>query len=280
MIRKILACTDGSKSAETALDYAMYLTLRLKAELTGLHVVDSRALEGPLFADISGWLGAQAYGDQLGQFRTFFQERGEAIASAFEQKAKSEGVEADMLLKTGHPARIILDEETRHEVVILGRRGEHEDLLEELMGSCVERVVRHSFKPCLVTTDSFKPIQKIMIAYDGSAHASQALQEAIAWSESLQAELVILTAGESPHMDQAREYSNDAMDMVEAHGVQAIPIVAEGPAREAIADNAATHNCDLLVVGAFGHGRIREFILGSTTSHLVGHADLPVLLVR
>ena len=46
------------------------------------------------------------------------------------------------------------------------------------------------------------------------------------------------------------------------------------------AARATASACDLLVVGAYGHSRIREMILGSTTTQLIAKSQIPVLLLR
>ena len=79
MIKSILVCTDGSENGNTACEYAADLAVKLKAKIAALHVLDSRMLEGPLLADISGWLGAQPFAAQLDQFRTLMESKGEAV---------------------------------------------------------------------------------------------------------------------------------------------------------------------------------------------------------
>ena len=53
-----------------------------------------------------------------------------------------------------------------------------------------------------------------------------------------------------------------------------------GPAEEIIAAAVKEHHVNLLVMGAYGHSRIREFILGSTTTTMVRTCQMPVLMFR
>jgi hypothetical protein len=66
MIKHILLALDGSDHARTAFRYALWLTERLQAELSGLHVIDVVSVEGPFFQDISGALGFDPYLDVTG----------------------------------------------------------------------------------------------------------------------------------------------------------------------------------------------------------------------
>jgi len=56
--------------------------------------------------------------------------------------------------------------------------------------------------------------------------------------------------------------------------------VLHGDPEEGILQLRETVGADLIVMGAYGHTRIRELILGSTTSHVIRKAAVPVLLVR
>lgn len=280
MIKSLMVFTDGSPGGDVACNYAIFLAQRLKARLGGCHVLDSRMLEGPLMADISGWIGAQPYGAQLQQFRILMQQKGESIMAAFAKACEEAGVDAEAEIKMGHPARVILEEETRTELVVLGQNGEHAEITGEMIGSTVERVTRHSIKPCLVTPARFRPIGRILAAYDGSGHASKALHEAIELALALQAPLVILTVAEDQEAGRAREVAEDGLRMARAHECAAANLVVQGRPDQVILTRAEELGCDLIVVGAYGHSRIRAMILGSTTQTLVSRSHLPVLLVR
>lgn len=280
MIKSILVCVDGSPHGDAACETALHLTVRLKGRLLGLHVLDSRLLEGPLMADLSGWIGAQPYGAQLQQFRELMEQKGQAVVRAFDDRCAKAGVVAESWLKMGHPARVILEEEARAELVVLGQRGEHADWMGEMMGSTVERVIRHSVKPCLVVPVPFRPFTRMLAAYDGSQHAGQALREAAELAVALDIELVVLTVAEPGDPNKAEPVSRDAMAMAGAHGARARALVVPGRPTATILECAQKEACNLIVVGAYGHSRVRELILGSTTTTLMSRSSAPVMLVR
>ena len=280
MIKTLMVFTDGSEGGNVACRYAIFLAKRLDATLTGCHVLDSRMLEGPLMADISGWIGAQPFSGQLKQFRDLLQQKGETVVAAFANMAEAEGIDADAVIKMGHPARVILEEESRAEMIVLGQNGEHAELTGEFIGSTVERVSRHSLKPCLVTPAAFRPIDKILCAVDGSAHASKALHEAVELALALASPLVILSVAENHDLRRAREIAEDGIQLARAHECAAATLVVEGRPDQMISMKAEELGCTLIVVGAHGHSRIRDMILGSTTQSLIATAHKPVLLVR
>lgn len=280
MIKNILVCTDGSVYGDVAGRYAIYLANKLKARLLGLHILDSRMLEGPMMADISGWLGAQPYGAQVQQFRELMTQKGEAVIEALREQATKDGVEAECYVKMGHPSRVMMEEEAHAELIVLGQKGEHAEWADEMMGSNAERLIRQSIKPCLITPGEFQTISKILVAYDGSGHAGQALTQAVELALALDIELIITTASDNGETDKASEISVDAVHQAEAHGCRAVNVIVEGPAEEAILETAREQECDFIVVGAYGHSRIRELLLGSTASALITRSHLPVMVVR
>lgn len=280
MIKSLLVCTDGSAFGDVACQYGLDLAQKLQGQLAALHVLDSRMLEGPLMSDLSGWVGAQPFGTQLQQFRDLMQQKGEAIIEAFTSRCQATCLTAEGLLKMGHPVNTILKEEVPYEMLVLGQKGEHAEWIGDLMGSAVEQVVRHSIKPCLVTPGEFKPISKILAAYDGSGHASRALHEAVELAVALKIPLSILTVAEDKDYEKANLLTKEGLKLAQAHNCVAAHLVAKGAPDAAILDVAEKHKFDLIVMGAYGHSRIRELILGSTTTQLISNATVPVLLVR
>jgi nucleotide-binding universal stress UspA family protein len=199
----------------------------------------------------------------------------------FRSMCEKEGIEGvELRVRWGHPARVILHEELTTELVILGQDGEHDDITGEWTGSTVDRVVRHSSKPCLVVPQTFAPIDRIMVAYDGSLHASRALHEAIELATDLSVPLVICTVIEAGERQRAMEHADSAMRLARAHECAAAHLLAEGFPAEVLLQKALEQRCGLLVAGSHGHSRIREMFLGGTANHLLSHAKLPLMLVR
>jgi len=281
MIKSLLACTDGSPHGEQVLRCALHLARRLEARLSVLHVLDSRLLEGPMIANISGWIGAEPFSDPLTQFRAIMQEKGDAVLAAAKAMCVAGGVaDVEAKLVWGHPARVILREEIPAELVILGQDGEHDDVTGEWTGSTVDRVIRHSVKPCLIVPSTFSPIDRIMIGYDGSPHASRALHEAIELAIGLMVPLFICTVVEGGDHQRAMDHADMAMRLARAHECAAAFLIVEGRADEILLAKAIELQCGLLVAGSHGHSRIREMIIGSTANRLLHHTTLPLLLVR
>src|SRR5712671_2912537 len=193
MYKTILLCTDGSPAAEVAGDYAIWFARKLSASLRALYVTDIRLLEGPWLADLSGAVGAQPYSALLPQLQKIQEEKAAMVLAAARERCDKSGVASETTHETGTLVPAILDHEERVDLVVLGQRGEHAQWSGEMLGSSVERVVRASVKPCLVTPGKFHEISHMLIAYDGSDESSKALRTGIALAETLGVKVTITT---------------------------------------------------------------------------------------
>ncbi len=280
MIKSILFCTDGSEYSGVAGDYAIWLAQKLDARIVALHVTDVRLLEAPLLADLSGAIGAQPYQALLPQLQEMQKQRAGVILNAVADRCRKAGIACATLHRTGSLVENIADEEMRTELVVLGQRGEHAQAIGQFLGSSVERVVRRSIKPCLVTPAKFRELREVLMAYDGSAQSSKSLQVAIELCQTLNLKLGIVTVVSAPPETGVTNALEDAVRTARDHGIEPLAETLVGHAEQQILECAERRQADLIVMGAYGHTRIRELMLGSTTSHVVRKSDVPVLLTR
>jgi len=280
MIKSILFCTDGSEYSSVAGDYAIWLAQKLKARIVALHVTDVRLLEAPLLADLSGAIGAQPYQALLPQLQEMQKQRAGVILNAVADRCRKAGVQCSTLHRTGSVVENIAEEETRTELVVLGQRGEHAQAIGLFLGSSVERVVRRSIKPCLVTPAKFRELRQVLVAYDGSAQSSKSLQVAVELCQTLGLKLSIVTVVSAPPEMGVNDAMEDAVRTAKDHGIEPSAETLVGHPEQQILECAERRQADLIVMGAYGHTRIRELILGSTTTHVIRKSDVPVLLTR
>ena len=202
------------------------------------------------------------------------------MLAAAKERCRKSGVNCETASETGTLAQAILDHERRADLVVLGQRGEHAQWSGETLGSSVERVVRASIKPCLVAPGKFQEIKHMLIAYDGSEESSKALRAAIVLAPALGVEVTITMVAALGGEDAAAGLLEKAKARALAGNVKAKVEVLHGDPEEEILELREGIGADLIVMGAYGHTRIRELILGSTTSQVVRKASVPVLLVR
>jgi nucleotide-binding universal stress UspA family protein len=279
MIKTILVGVDGSEHARTAARYAIWLAQKLDATVVGLHVVDIVSIEGSFFHDISGSLGFEPYLDFSSKMREVLYERGKAILEEFRNRAAEANVRFDTMLTMGIVPNEIADAAKTADLVAIGHRGVNEKFVTGLLGSTAENVTRRSPKPVLVCTLQFKEVEHPLLAYDGSQRAAAAMHSAAEFCTELGLPLTVLTV----HRDEAtgRKILAEAETYLRAYPIEVrLELQQTGNAPERIANFIREHRHDLLFIGAYGHSRIIELVLGSTTEYVLRNASCPVFLHR
>lgn len=279
MIKTILVGVDGSQHSQTASRYALWLGQKLDATVVGLHVVDIVSIEGSFFHDISGSLGFEPYLDFSSKMREVLHERGKAILGEFCARAREANVRFDSILTMGIVPNEIAEAAKTADLVTIGHRGVNEKFVTGLLGSTAENVTRRSPKPVLVCTLQFKEIEHPLLAYDGSQRAAAAMHSAAEVCTHLRLPLTVLTV----HRDEAtgRKVLSEAQTYLRAYPIEVrLELQQTGNAPERIANYIREHRHDLLFIGAYGHSRIIELVLGSTTEYVLRNATCPVFLHR
>lgn len=280
MIKSILATLDGSEHSQTAARYAIWLAERLQATVVGMHVVDVVSIEGSgaFLHDVSGSLGFEPYLDFSSKMREALQERGRVVLEQFLAACNERGIRGDTHLATGIVANEICEQARTADLVVVGHRGVNERFSTGLLGSTTESVTRKCPKPLLVSPMEFREIRRPLLAYDGSQRAAAAMHEAAELAGALGVPLTVLHVGKEDvttdrAVDEARRY-------LASHKVEAEFVTRPGHANEVILDAMAEGDHDLLVIGAYGHSRIIEMVIGSTTEYVLRNATAPVFLCR
>jgi nucleotide-binding universal stress UspA family protein len=281
---RILACTDGSIYAESILDHAAWASARMGgASIRVLHVLDRGAHAAP--ADRSGMLGVDDSDELLRELAELDEARGRvalrrarAILTAAEQRLRAAGV-AEVTTTQRHGALVdtMLEFEQDADLVVIGKRGEAADFASAHLGANLERVVRASIRPVLVAARAFRPITRFAIAYDGGPAALKAVDHAArsASLDGLECHLVtVAPAG------QGAALLEQPAAMLARAGKAVTTSVLHGDTEQALAAYTQAAGIDLLVMGAYGHGRIRTLIVGSTTTAVLRACRIPVLVFR
>ncbi len=125
--------------------------------------------------------------------------------------------------------------------------------------------------------------RNITVAWDGSAEASNAVKGALPFMK--QAESVKALSAQD-HLNEKgvkTEVTNVLGEYFDLHGVKHSASIVDPMGKaigEAILKQATTEGSDLLVMGAYGHSRVREMILGGVTQYILDHATIPVLMAH
>ncbi len=284
MIKKILIPTDGSANSLNAQDFGIYIARKLDASLTGLHVIDVSLIQGPMLTDISGSVGMPPNEGFLDAIEKSLEEKADSILKEFQDRCRNSGIKAEVKKVTGRISPAIIEEAQSADLILMAKKGEHFHLKEGgLLGSVAEAVARHSGKPVLVTPENFIEIESMALAFDGSVSASKALQLSLELSAQAVWPLtvVIITSDAKKaaaliaQVEEANQKDPDEPPIADCE-----TIILSGKEQDEIIKYIREGAVELMVMGAYGHNRLRELLLGSTTSHVISKSPIPVLLIR
>jgi len=279
MIKTVLVGLDGSDHSRTAVRYALWLGGKLGARVIGLHVIDIVSIEGSFFHDISGSLGFEPYLDFSTKMRQVLQERGEALLQEFSAQANSSGVPSETILGMGVVPNEICERARTADLVVIGHRGVNEKFSTGLLGGTAESVTRKCPKPVWASSLEFAEVANPLLAYDGSARASAAMAHAAEFCAQLALPLTVLNV--SKDASQGQKTLEEARAYLGAYKIEIrLELQQTANAPERIANFLRENHHDLLFIGAYGHGRIIEMVLGSTTEYVLRNCSCPVFLLR
>jgi len=280
MIQNILIPTDGSDYGKTAIAYGVYFARKLNAQLTGLHVVDIRLIRGPVFTDISGSIGLPPYQEFLPVIESGLDAKADAILQDFRGQCEAAGVHPETKKVTGMIDETIIEEGRKCcDWILLAQRGEHFHIEGgAILGSTAQSVVRRSGKPVLVTPEHFREIKSMAIAYDGSAPAHKALK--LAAELSKQAAWPLFVVMVAADRTSGENISKKAEAVLAAFKIDSAAMILTGKEDKALLKFIREGTVELLVMGAYDHNRLRELLVGSTTSTVIRKSTIPVLLTR
>lgn len=283
--RRLLVVIDGSLYAESVCDYAAWVANQLDAAVDVVHVLTRRD-GGEERKDLSGSIGLGARSSLLEELSELDAQRarlaqvhGRAILDDAKERLLKAGVpRVTTRLRHGEIAETVSALESEASLVLIGKRGEAADFESLHLGSNLERVVRQCNKPVLVTSRTFKPVQRIMVAYDGGKSIEKAI-EIMAQMPALQSlDCHLLSVGSDSASLKAKLESaaGRLREMTASVTIDALV----GMPEKVIAEQVAERNIELLLMGAYGHSRIRSLLIGSTTTEMLRACQIPVMLIR
>jgi nucleotide-binding universal stress UspA family protein len=145
-----------------------------------------------------------------------------------------------------------------------------------------EAIIFGSGRPTLVVPEAPSPKQadlnRVLVAWDFSRAAAHAVSDAISILEKAR-EVCILTVTNEKAIPSKRSSSELAKNL-SRHGIDVVIEEVDAAGRtigDVLAAQIESHRADLLVMGAYGHSRFREFILGGATRSILTKPPIPVL---
>ncbi|RUO28734.1 universal stress protein [Aliidiomarina sanyensis] len=283
-----VACIDGSALSDSVADYAAWSATRMSTRLIFLNAVDD--IQKADEADFSGQIGMDERQRLLAEFTDLEEKRaklarqqGHLFLEAAAKHIKPFGLEPELRQRLGDLLETLDDIQHDTRLLVIGRQGKRAtktpSQIGRYIGHQVERVIRSMQRPVWVIPGAFQVPERIMIAYDHSVTAKKSV-EMVAGSplfKGLPVHVVMVGSESSEHQAQL----SSAVTILEEHGFEDVTsALLSGDVEDTLNQYAAEHQISVMVMGAYGHSRIREFLLGSHTNAMILSAQIPLLLLR
>lgn len=280
----ILAGIDGSSLSSAVTDYTAWIARCIDAPVKLLHNIEHSQ---PSDMNLSGNLGPGESEELLAELTELesrrskiLRDQGKLMLESASRQLLEAGTEnVSQLQRHGNLIDTLIEMEEEIRILVMGVRGEANESRETAIGNQLEPVIRAMHRPVLVVNRPFdKPPEQLMIAYDGSEAAQKGLD--MVSMSPLYRELTchLVQVGKNSSTDQSILQEGKAI--LEQAGLSVIGANLTGETEKALLAYQQEHNIDLIVMGAFGHSRLREILFGSITLKMLAQAKTPLLLLR
>jgi len=271
--RNILVHVGVDRRSELRVQLATNLAAELEAHLTGLFVYPPLVLPAP-YGNPAALLGAEVLEAQ----RHASAEQAAKAEAAFEAASKRLEQPSEFETAEGDPREVISLNARYFDLTLIGQS--EVEGFGALAEQLPERIVLASGRPVLIVpyAGEFARIgEHMVIAWNESREAARAVNDAMPLLERARKVTVVQIDPPDEHgaaaMELARRLAHHGIDVAAQHTVSAG--VAPG---EILLSTIADLSADCLVMGAYGHSRLRELTLGGVTRAVLAHMTVPVLM--
>jgi nucleotide-binding universal stress UspA family protein len=275
--KTILLHLDSGTQSEARVEHGIDLARRFDAHLVGLSIT------APLVVPSGARTAAvvRIVTEQWEQEKAIAAQ----IAAAFAKRAQADGVASiESRVIEGELERVLCLHARYADLVIIGQARSGPDAI--LPRNAVEHVVLGVGRPVLILPYVGAPApigRRILVAWNASREATRALTDALPLLQQA-SQVDVLTVNAHPQAAGHGEFPGaDIALYLTRHGVRANvhPTYAEDVAvGEWLLSRAADHAADLIVMGAYGHSRLREMVLGGATRTMLESMTVPVLMAH
>jgi nucleotide-binding universal stress UspA family protein len=275
----ILCCVDGKNFNEAVCDYGVFISNSTKAPLRFLNIIEHNSNTKEL--DLSGNISLGAKDDLLEKLSQEEEESSKKnikesreLLKSIEDRAK-ETIQTDVSVSLIHgevvPSLIELKNDIK--IALLGINSNQQTKI----GDTIQEIIREIHKPVLLVNQEFTHPKKILIAYNGSNESKEILK--IVASNPLFGEVQRTIINYNKDRNISKRLLNEAKVIFSAQNIS-VEIESLQTDKKEIIEYFNKNNFDILVMGAYSHSRLKEFIFGSFTSYLLENINKPILLFR
>ena len=270
----LMVYVDQGEEAETRVALACNLAERFDARVIGI----SASL--PDAAQVDPYAGGAMVGERLSLYRDMAEADVKQAEAAFWAAAGARAGRCEWRGRVGFPSDVVGQAVRAADLLILGRFDPARGLQRSIdPGDALMALGR----PVLIVPPApvrLPPGTAAVVAWKDCREAQRAVADALPMLKTA-ARTHVIEICAIDGMEAARARTNDVVDFLKIHGVVASgqALQGDGGARSSqILKFAEDHEAGLIVAGAYGHARMREWVLGGVTHGLLGASPICLLL--
>lgn len=272
--KTILVHVDTGRSASARLKFSADLAARFAAHVTGLYV--RRPFQAPAFTDAGPAM------DSL--YRTYENaaKADEALATgAFTDLIGSTSLSSEWRVIDGLAEEVVAAHVRYADLAIIGQS--EPDAPATTPPDLAETVVMAGERPVLIVPHigaAKSPGKTVLLCWNGTREAARAATGALPFLKKADKVIILLV---DPSNDGGDQPGAAVAGWLARHGVKAIvqrDTAADSNIGGVILSRAADHDADLIVMGLYGHSRVREWVLGGASRTLLASMTVPLLVAH
>ncbi len=280
-IKTILVHLDTEAQALSVTKAAIAVAKHFSAHLIGLHVVPN--------AFIPAAMAYGATGELIEAQRQAYQAAGKRIGETFNKAIAGEGVPVEwrkVEANSEPPATVIMRHGREADLMILAQPDRSITLIDGI--AMTEQVMLGLGRPVYVvpTANAAATVGKrVLLAWNASRESARAAFDAMPFLQLAESVRILaagpVSSGSWMGADDATAPTSGIATTLERHGVRCSVAKAAASGAEVAAEmlaQAKEHNCDLIVMGGYGHWRIREIVFGGATRGMLDQTTIPILM--
>jgi nucleotide-binding universal stress UspA family protein len=276
--KNILVHLDNSNGCRNRLEAAFALTRDFEGQLTGLFVVPNYIVPSYVEAQISVDLITDVTERALARAR-------ETLAG-YQKLAEKAGVTMQAEVLEGQLIPVLREHSKYADLLLLGQDDPQDP--DNASYGLADALLFEGGCPCMVVPHTGKlaaPGKRVLLTWNASRESAHALREAMPLLKRAETVLVLSSEPETGESELAsgHPHAEALARLLESHGIKAVSSGISDPdldPSDAIIDQAAEMDADLIVMGAYGHARLREIILGGVTRELLKRAPVCLMLAH
>jgi nucleotide-binding universal stress UspA family protein len=268
-IKDIVLHVGRDARQDARLEGALSLARTFEARIVGVYALSYPVLPGYVQVDI----GTELIEQRMAEMRV----EADAARKAFDERLEREGVGGEWRLIEGNPIDAMALSTRYGDIAVIGQADPDHPGPEDGMA---DELVLTAGRPIIVwpyVGQYAKLGDQVMIAWNGTREGVRALHDAM---DFLIRATKVVVCTVNPR-DKEHIAGADICTHLARHGItaEAHPVIAPDlAAGDALLSAAADFGIDFLVMGGYGHSRIRELALGGVTRHVLKTMTMPVLM--